>query len=129
MWNNSANVHIPDTLLIPSARYAQISSQRMDTGTDTTVLEFFKANNLFTSTTGQQITVKPLLELETAGATAGQRMVAYEKLPDNLFMKQPIPWRALAPQPQGLRIEVPCEYKLSGVSWRYPGSAAYRDLI
>lgn len=129
VWNNSANVHIPDTLLIPSARYAQISSQRMDTGTDTTVLEFFKANNLFTSTTGQQITVKPLLELETAGATAGQRMVAYEKLPDNLFMKQPIPWRALAPQPQGLRIEVPCEYKLSGVSWRYPGSAAYRDFI
>lgn len=130
VWSTSANVHVPDTLLLPSDKYAIASSKRMDTGTDTTVMEFFKRNNLFRDTTGQEIEVRPILELQTANtAGTGPRMMAYEKTPDNLVMYNPIPWRPLAPQPNGLRIEVSAEYKISGVEFRYPGSAAYRDML
>lgn len=127
VWTDSANVHVPDTLLLPSAEYAKITSMRMDTGTDTTVYEFFLKNNLYTALTGVAPTVKPLLELNTAGAGGQGRRMAYEKNPDNLVMHMPIPFRPLAPQPDGLTLKVPCEYKSSGVEFRYPLSATYKD--
>lgn len=127
VWTDSANVHLPDTIILPSSEYAQLTSQRMDTGTDTTVLEFFLKNNLFTAMTGQAPTVRPLLEMNTAGASGQGRRMAYEKNPDNLVMHSPIPFRPLAPQPEGLTLKVPCEYKMSGVEFRYPLSATYRD--
>lgn len=136
VWVNSANVHVPNTFVLDSTRWAQISSKRMDTGTDTTVLEFFKANNLYTSLTGQPLRVVPRLQLTAAvlaanGVSNGgkDRMMAYELMEENLGMVNPIPWRPLAPQLRGLNVEVPAEYKISGTEFRYPFSGAYRDHL
>jgi hypothetical protein len=129
VWENSANVHLADELLLDSTRWAYIATTRMASGTDTTILEYFMKNNLFTAKTGGQLQIKPVLELGTAGAGSVARMIAYEKTPENLVMKLPMPWRTLPPQPKGLRIDVPSEYKVGGVEFRYPGSAAYRDAI
>ena len=129
VWQNSAEVHVPNMLVLPSDHWAQISSDRMDTGTDTTVLEFLKKNNLYTDMTGQPLTVVPNYELKTAGAANAPRMMAYELDAENLTMKMPLPWRSVAPQPKGLRVDVPAEYKFGGTEFRYPGSAAYRDFI
>ncbi|QGH75047.1 putative major capsid protein [Vibrio phage Rostov M3] len=108
----------------------------MDTGTDTTVLEFFLKNNLYTSLTGQTPRVVPRLQLTAPvlaanGVSNGgkDRMMAYELNDENLGMVNPIPWRALAPQMKGLTIETPCEYKISGVEFRFPFSGAYRDHV
>jgi hypothetical protein len=129
VWIDSANTHLPNALAIDSSRYAIITSRRMDTGTDTTIMQFFMQNNLFTTTTGQQLRIFPRLQLVGAGVGGKDRMLAYELNDDNLGMVNPIPWRALAPQMKGLMIKVPCEYKLSGVDFRYPFSAAYRDHL
>lgn len=128
VWINSANVHLPNTWIIPSTRYARISERRMDTGTDTTVLEFFMLNNIYTSMTGQRPRLEPRLQLADAGVSNRDRMMAYELNAQNLGMVNPIPWRALAPQMRGLNVFVPCEYKISGVEFRYPFSGAYRDF-
>lgn len=128
-WIDSANTHLPNAFALDSERYAQISSQRMDTGTDTTVLQYFMKNNLFTTTTGQPLRVFPRLQLKGAGVGGKDRMMAYELNDDNLGMVQPIPFRPLAPQPKGLNVYVPCEYKISGVEFRYPFSAHYRDHV
>jgi Uncharacterized protein conserved in bacteria len=136
VWVNSANVHVPNVLVLDSVRYAQISSKRMDTGTDTTVLEFFLRNNLYTQLTGNALRVVPRLQLTAANLAAGgvsngskDRMMAYELNDENLGMVNPIPWRALAPQMRGLNVFVPAEYKTSGVEVRYLFSAAYRDSL
>lgn len=129
VWINSANTHLPNAFALDSSRYAIITSRRMDSGTDTTIMQFFMQNNLYTTTTGQQLRVFPRLQLKGAGAGGKDRMMAYELNDDNLGMCNPIPWRALAPQMIGLNIKVPCEYKLSGVDFRYPFSAAYRDHL
>lgn len=136
VWVNSANVHVPNVLVLDSVRYAQISSKRMDTGTDTTVLEFFLRNNLYTNLAGQPLRVVPRLQLTAANLAAGgvsngskDRMMAYELNDENLGMVNPIPWRALAPQMRGLNVFVPAEYKTSGVEVRYLFSAAYRDSL
>ena len=136
VWTSSANVHVPNVLVLDSTRWAQISSKRMDTGTDTTVLEFFKKNNLYTSLTGGELRVEPRLQLTAANlAAAGvsngnkDRMLAYELNDENLGMVNPIPWRALAPQMKALNVFIPAEYKISGVEFRYPFSGAYRDSL
>lgn len=129
VWVDSKEVHLPNVLGIDSARWAIISERRMAAGTDTTILEYFKKNNLFTARTGQPLTIKSCLELATAGVGGVPRMIAYELTEENLIMKQPMPWRPLPPQPQGLRVDVPCEYKIGGVEFRYPGCATYRDAI
>ena len=124
---NSQEVHIPNVLVIPSDRHAIISGQRMDSGTDTTVLEYLKKNNFYTATTGQELRIVPRLQLQDI--VANGRIMAYELNDENLTMKMPMAFRSLAPQPEGLRIDIPCEYKFGGVEFRYPGSAHYRDMI
>lgn len=136
VWVDSANTHIPNVLVMDSNRFSRITSLRMDTGTDTTVYEFFMKNNLYTSVTGMPLTIKPRLQLTAAelaknGVSNGNkdRMVAYELNPDNLSIANPIPWRTLAPQYNGLNINVPAEYKISGTEFRFIGSAKYKDMV
>lgn len=129
IWQGSAEVHLPSVLLLPSDRYAVVSNRRMDTGTDTTVLQFFRENNLYTDMTSSPLTIRPNFELKTANvAGTGGRMMAYELNEENLTMKMPLPWRPVAPQPDGLTVKVPAEYKFGGVEFRYPGAARYRDF-
>ncbi len=128
-WANTANSRLPDTFVLPSERWALISEKRMDSGTDTTVLEYFKKNNLYTARTNQPLGVMPLLELENAGTGGVERMMTYVKHPDVLTMRMPMPWRTIAPQPKGLTVEVPAEYKFGGVEYRYPTAAHYRDFV
>lgn len=129
VWQDSAETHLPNVLAIASDDWAIISERRMADGTDTTILEFLKKNNLYTGMTNLPLTIKPNFELKTAGAGGVSRYMAYEMNDDNLVMHMPMPWRSLAPQPVGLRIEIPCEYKFGGVEFRYPGSAAYKDNV
>lgn len=127
VWTTSANVHVPNVWVIDDTRYAILTERRMDTGTDTSLYEYFMRNNIYTSLTGQRPRLEPRIQLRTAGTGGIPRMMAYELNGENLGMVNPIPWRALAPQMKGLNIEVPCEYKISGVEFRFPFSGRYRD--
>lgn len=134
VYINSATVHVPDTLIMDAARFAFISNKRMGTITDKTILEYFRTNNQFTALTGRPIEIYSRLQLSAAQlAAAGvfngnkDRIVAYERNDENLGMQVPIPWRSLAPQMWNLKVNVPCEYKISGTEFRYPFSGAYRD--
>lgn len=129
VWNQSNTRHVANTLLLPTTIWSIISSKRMDTGTDTTVLEFFRRNNNSTGVTGQELDIRAVLWLNDAGVGGAPRMMAYEKNEDNLTMRNPIPWRSLPPQATALCLKIPCEYKISGCEFRYPLSAAYRDLV
>lgn len=130
IWLDSANVHMPNAIVLDSKRYALISSRPMSaTFPNMTILEYFMRNNLYKTTTGQDITVFARLQLRAnQGVGAQDMMMAYELNDENLGMCNPIPWRALAPQMKGLKINVPCEYKISGVEFRYPFSARYRTF-
>lgn len=134
VWVNSANVHLPNAFVLDARRFALIATRRMGTITDRTILEYFKMNNLYTSITGRDLPVFSRLQLSAAQLAANgvsngnkDRMMAYELNEENLAMQVPIPWRSLAPQMHNLMVKIPCEYKISGVEFRYPFSGAYRD--
>lgn len=137
VWVNSANVHLPNCIVLDASRFAYIATKPMSaTFPNMTILQYFKQNNLYTSITGRDLPVFSRLQLKGTelaknGVTNGgkDRMMAYELNDENLAMQAPIPWRSLAPQTDNLMIKVPCEYKISGTEFRYPFSGAYRDHV
>lgn len=129
VWINSNNIHIPNVIVIPSSVWTIASRRRMGTNGDSkSILNFFKENNLFKMHTGGDLAIKTSIHLETAGVGGTPRMMAYELNDENLTMRMPFRWRAVAPQPEGLSIKVPAEYKMGGVEYRFPGSATYVDF-
>lgn len=129
VWTNTAFNDMPDTIVMAPTSYAYISSTPRASGSDMTILQFVRKNNVAMEDRGVNIDFKPGYGLDTAGAGSTKRMMAYVKNPTRLIMHIPLPLRFLPPQPVGLSIEIPGEYKYSGVEFRYPKSAYYMDNL
>lgn len=129
VFNASSNNDVPDTVVLPSAAYAYINSTPRSDNSDMTILEYFKANNLYKDYVGGEITVLPGFGLETAGTSSGTRALFYVKNIDRIVMHVPQPLRFMAPQLRGQAVFVPGTYRYSGVEVRYSKSATYMDGI
>jgi len=129
IWTNTAYNDLPTTIVMAPAALSKIASTPRATTTDTTILSWIKANNVAKQQRGIDIDFQPGFGLNTAGVGSTRRMMGYVKDPNRLVMHIPLPLRFLAPQMQGLAIDVPGEYKYSGVEIRYPKSAYYMDGI
>lgn len=131
LWNESNQTFLADTLILPPDRWTKISSTRMDSGTDTTILKFFEENNLYTQRRKMPLMIDQSIEIGQAASgteTGNGRMMAYMNQERYLTMRIPIAWRSLAPQLQGVRFKIPCEFKIGGVDFRYLQSAKYQDF-
>ncbi len=126
VYESSAQVHVPNMMLIPQSIW-QYMLQPVTSVSDMTVLEYYKANNMSQSL-GVTLNIRPVYQLNDIGTNSTGRVMAYEMNNENLVMKSPMPYRTIAPQPEGLTVKVPAEYKFGGVEFRYPGSAVYADL-
>jgi len=136
VWATSSNIHVPNTLVLPSERWSFLATTTASTvNPDVTIMDLLMKNNVYTKMTGQQLRVVPRLQLSATelakydAAITKDRMMAYENNSENLVMHVPMVWRPIAPQARNLKIKVPAEYKVSGVEFRYPLSGAYRTLI
>lgn len=118
-----------DTLLLPSSRMQYIAATRIG-DTNDTILKFVKENNAYTLETGQPLTIIGTRELETAGAGATARMVAYENDRRILQFHLPGPHEFLpAFQKSSMTWEVAGIMNVGGVEIRRPKGIAYRDGI
>jgi len=116
-------IHRANELWMPLAQYAYISSTARSATSDTTILDFFLANNPFIQS------VKPIFELTGAGAAGADRMVAAENSAENYQMNITMPFMQHPPQPRNLYFEVPCEARFGGVTIERPLAFAYADGI
>jgi hypothetical protein len=119
-----------NTLVMPLAQYAYISSTRMGDGSDTTILQFFLKNNPFITT------VEWAEELDSAQLSAngvstftGDIMIAYNKSPDKMTLELPVPFEQLPVQEEGLEYVVNCHSRIGGVLIYYPLSQYIMDGI
>lgn len=118
-----------NTLLMSFQRLQLIGYKRID-GTTMTVLEYIQKNNIYTLTTRQPLDIRGVRGLETAGAGATQRMVAYRKSPEVLKLHIPMPHRFLPVWQSGpLSWEVPGVFRLGGLDIRRPKEVRYGDGI
>lgn len=116
------NVEVPDTLLIPDARFSLINRMRVDVGGDT-ILSFFLKNS-------RKIrNVDSWLNLSGAGAGGTNRMVAYRRDPDALGLAVPREFEELEPEKRNLEYVVDCIAEVGGVIVWYPLSMAYGDGV
>ena len=115
-----------DTLLLPTTQWSYIASTPRSDNSDTTILQYLVQNSPYINSADD---IKSLPELEGAGAAATDRMMVYTKDIDKVVFHIPMPFRIEQPVRKTLGWEVPAVYKLSGVEFRFPLSAAYGDGI
>lgn len=124
----SLTVEMADTLLLPVAALDFLATKPRSSTSDTTILQYFRRNNVYTAQTGQALTIRALRGLETAGATATRRMISYRRNPEVLKLHIPMPHRFLAPvTSNNIYFEVPGIFRLGGLDIRRPGAVRYRD--
>lgn len=121
--DQSAEVHIPDTMILPSAAYGHIASRRVDATNNKTILQAFLETNPYIRNVDQWI------QCNDAGAGATTRMWVYTRSPDMLTLDIPQEFEQLPPQARNLAFVVPCHMRIAGVRYYYPLSAVYRDGV
>lgn len=127
VWDESATVHLPDTVAIPPAQFALLSTTLVGTEHNRSLLDVLNTSNVYYARTKQPLNIMPLAELEGIGAGSTDRMVVYEKNRRNLEFFFPMPLQFIAPQPVGLNVLVPGQFRVSGTAVRYPGAARFVD--
>ena len=78
-------------MLLPVAQYGLIASTPRSANTDTTIITYLQANNIYTSTTGRPLTIRTLRQLTGAGAGGTNRMITYRRDPQVLKFHMPMP--------------------------------------
>ena len=119
--NQSNGVHAADTMLMPIAQFTLISSTRLQSGNDMTVMKFFMENNPFIQDMDWVVELKASNSL---GNLSGDTAIAYERSPDNMEMEVPQDYEQFPPEPKGMAFEVACHQRFGGVSIYYPLSQA-----
>jgi len=110
--------HRPNEIWMPLAQYAYISSTARSANSDTTILDYFLANNPFIER------VVPVLELTGAGAGGADLVVAIENSAENYQLNIPMMFMQHPPQARNLYFEIPCESRFGGVTIERPYSMA-----
>lgn len=129
VYEDTLQIILCDTILIPVAAYTLIASKRMP-DIDKTVLRFLQEDNIYTAQTGQRLTVRAVRGLEDAGDSSTGRLVAYRKRMDDLKLHLPMPHRFLPVWQTGpIRFDVPGIFRTGGLEVRRPGSIRYLDGI
>ena len=128
-WGATAQVELHDTVLLPMAQYGLIAGTPRSANSDTTVMNYLQANNIYTATTGKPLTVRALRQLTGAGAGGTNRMITYRRDPQVLKFHMPMPHRFFPPQQRMFEFVVPGMMRLGGLDVRLPKGVSYNDGI
>lgn len=130
VFNGTNTASIANTLLLPWTKYLLIATRKMSDQSDMTILQWFLANNVYTVQTGQQLTLRGVRGLDTAGVGGTTRLVAYRNDPQVLKLHMPMPHRFLPAWQSGpLRWDIPGVMRLGGLDVRLPKEVVYLDGI
>jgi len=115
---------MPNAIMMPVAQYNIISSTARSANSDTTILQYFLANN----SAGIK-EVKPVNEMAGAGTAGVDVFVLYRKDPDAIVYEIPMEFAQHEVQRVGLEFQVPCESETGGLLVYYPLSLAIYEGI
>jgi hypothetical protein len=129
VYTGSNTVERADTLLLPVDRFTLLANTRL-TNSDMNAMAWVQRYNTYTAITNQQLTIRAVRGLETAGSGGTARMVAYRNDPAVLKLHLPMPHRFLGVmQVAAMRYDVPGIFRTGGLEIRRPGSVRYLDGI
>lgn len=129
MVSATNGVEKPDTIVLPMDEYSLITSTAWQTsGTDTTILQFFMANNPYIKRVISALEFNKA-QLAAGGVTRfnGGVAMAYRKSPDVLTLEMPQFFEQLPVQERGLEFIVPCHSRIGGTVVYYPFAIRFMD--
>ena len=128
VYEGTNTVSMADTLLLPYQRIRYLN-RRLPNSTSS-VMDYMMQYNVYTTATGNPLTIRGIRGLNTAGAGGTPRMVAYRRSPDVLKLHIPMPHRFLPARQSGaLRFDVPGVFRLGGLDIRRPAEVSYVDGV
>lgn len=129
LYTASNTVEMADTVLLPPSEMSRLATKRVP-DTQISVLEFLAKHNVYTAQTGQQLVIRGVRGLETAGEGSTGRMILYRRDPEVLKLHMPMTHRFLPVWQTGpLIFDVPGIFRLGGLEIRRPGAVRYVDRI
>lgn len=130
IFTGSLTVELADTILLPYSTLSYLAATTLSSTNSETLLSFILRTNIYTQTTGQQLTVRGVLGLDTAGASSTKRMVAYRNAQDVVKLHLPMPHRFLPVYQDGpMNFQVPGVFRTGGVEVMRTGAFRYLDGI
>jgi len=128
-------VEMPDTMLLPLAQWAYITSTPRSQYSNFTIAEFFLQNNPSVKTLEalnelQTVTPKPSTIRAGGTSTASTNvMVLYKKDPRKIQLHIPQPFEQFPPEQRGLEWLIACHAKIAGIITPYPLSISIVEGI
>ncbi|PSM18228.1 major capsid family protein [Nitratireductor sp. StC3] len=130
VYEGTETVEMADTVLLPVGVMTYLGSTPLNSTSDTTLLTFIRANNVYTQVTGQPLTIRAQRGLATVAAGSKGRMAAYKRDPKVLKLHLPMPHRFLPIWQNGpMNFVIPGIFRTGGVEIRRPKAVRYLDLI
>ncbi len=129
VYSGSQTVEMADTVLLPITNMELLANTRVP-NTFGNALDYLAKYNLYTHTTGAPLTIRGILNLNTAGVNGVGRMVAYRKDPRVVKLHVPMVHRFLPVWQQGpITFTIPGIFRVGSVEVRRPGAFSYVDNI
>lgn len=127
-WQASGFSVCPDKLLLPPAQFAYISSQKISTAGNVSILTFLEDNSISLRVNGRKLDIQPLKWLTGRGTGGADRMVAYTNDEERVRFPM-VPIRRETPYYLGIKFNAPYIWAFGEVEFVYPETAVYRDGI
>lgn len=130
VYTGTSETELADTLLLPTEAWLDIANRRLDTTSETSVLQYVRENNVYTALTGNPLLIRAVRALKTADPGGDGRMIAYRRDPEVVRFHLPMPHRFLPVWQNGpMNWMVPGIMRTGGVEVRLPKAMRYADGI
>lgn len=127
-WAASAYAVCPDKLLLPPAQFSYISSQKVSSAGNVSILKFLKENSISLNINGKELDIQPVKWLVGRGVGPSDRMVVYTN--DESRVRFPmVPIRRETAYYQGIRFFAPYLWAFGEMEFVYPETVRYGDGI
>jgi len=122
-------VETANTVLLPVIQHRIIATRRLDSGTDTTIKEFFMKNNPEITMVDWVNELKDVDPAPSGGAAPTDVMITYDRSPNVLTLEIPQPFEMFPAQERGLEFEVNAHSRIGGVIVTYPLAIDFSEGI
>ena len=127
-WAASGYAVCPGKVLLPPAQFAYISSQKVSTAGNVSILTFLEDNSISLRVNGKKLEIQPVKWLTGRGVDGKDRMVAYTNEEDKVRFPM-VPVRRETPYYLGIKFNAPYIWAFGEVEFPYPETVIYRDGI
>jgi hypothetical protein len=127
-WAAAAYAVCPRGLRLPPLQFSYISSQKVSSAGNISILKFLKENSIALEINGAELDIQPIKWLPGIGSMSEDRMMVYTN--DLNYVRFPmVPIRRETAYYQGIMFHAPYTYAFGEVEFVYPETVRYADGI